>query len=103
MADDTEYRSNIPRLSHKNYFAWALRAKAELIQNNAWNAIDPGFGEAALADLNVDQQRINRKAIAFLYKNVSDNYLSDIADCTLAKNAWETPQVEILPVQTSRK
>lgn len=82
--DEPDYRSNIPRLNSKNYFAWRLRAKAELIQSNCWNAIEPGFGEP----LNTDQERINRKALSFLYKNVSDTYLNDIAECLYANEAW---------------
>ncbi|KAJ8876852.1 hypothetical protein PR048_021299 [Dryococelus australis] len=74
--DEPENRSNIPRFNPKNYFAWRLRAKAELIQSNFWNKIEPGFTEPP----NTDQKRINRKALSFLYKNVSDTYLSDIAE-----------------------
>ena len=85
MADKDD---SIQKLQVHNYYVWSRRAKAELIERNCWNAIDPGFGDA-VDDMNADQQRVNRKAYAFLLKHVADSYVEDIGDTEIAKAAWE--------------
>jgi len=85
MADKDD---SIQKLQVDNYYVWSRRAKAELIERNCWNAIDPGFGDA-VDEMNADQQRVNRKAYAFLLKHVADSYVEDIGDTEIAKAAWE--------------
>lgn len=86
MADETRSES-IPKLSKNNYYVWSRRARAELVERNCWNAVDPGFDDKV--ELNETQARLNRKAIAFLLKSVSDAYVEDIGEIHRAKEAWE--------------
>ena len=85
MATSTdEFR--IPKLNADNYHAWSIRARAALVQRNAWEAIDPGYGPA----MSNDERKLNEKALTFLFLVVEDNYLDDIGSCSRAKEAWET-------------
>ena len=60
----------IVKLKASNYYAWSKVLKAELIEKNGWNAVDPGFDAEDVDDLNVDQPKLKRKALATLFKNV---------------------------------
>jgi len=84
MADKDE---SIQKLQVDKY-VWSRRAKAELLERNCWNAIDPGFSDA-VDDMNADQQGVNRKAYAFLLKHGADSYVEDIGNTDITKAAWE--------------
>jgi len=77
---------SIERFRDDENSVWSRRAKAEMIERNCWNAVEPSFSE----DMNQDQLRVNKKALAFLSKHVADSYVEDIGECERARDAWES-------------
>ncbi|KAE8747188.1 hypothetical protein FOCC_FOCC006055 [Frankliniella occidentalis] len=100
MEDEGGYqRSNLLGADGGNYYPWSKRMEARLIDKNCWNAIDPGFGDAvhenpdeaaAIAGLNQEQQRVNRKARGLIFDALHSTTLYDVGEFQLAKRAWDT-------------
>ena len=90
MADEGKAREddNYLRLNQHNYYVWAIRTQAGLVEKNCWNAVDPGFDD--VEELNAEQARTNRRALAHIFRHVNDEYLQDIGDCERAREAWKT-------------
>ena len=90
MSDNkaTSKNANIPRLNKGNYYAWSRRVKSELVEKNGWIAIEPGYGNVNPSDYNEVQSRANRKALSFMLKYVSDDYIEDIGELEKAEEAW---------------
>lgn len=76
-------------LNENNYSTWSVRARGYLSSKNCWKAINPGYGTTAPADLSADDANTNAKALYLLQSIVSDNYIEDISDVLLAKEAWQ--------------
>ncbi|KAJ8877727.1 hypothetical protein PR048_022182 [Dryococelus australis] len=89
MVEGTDDRDlvNFPKLTTGDYLSWKLRVKGHMIDKNYWIAIEPGYVEIGV--LNIDQGRLNRMALFVLYRSVGDDFLLDIEDCERAKLAWE--------------
>lgn len=85
MAALDEFR--IPKLSSENYHAWAIRARAALVQKGCWEAIEPGYGGREMTN---DERKINNRALTFMFLVVKDTYLDDIGECSSAHEAWNT-------------
>jgi hypothetical protein len=61
---DFEMKDLIPKLHTVNYYLWPWQAQSGLIERNCWNAVNRGFEDVSVADLNEQRQRTNRKALA---------------------------------------
>ncbi|KAJ8873077.1 hypothetical protein PR048_026693 [Dryococelus australis] len=85
MAEDTEIKRAVVSRGEENYNSWSIRTKAELVNTNCWKAVEPGFGDAKLTDLNNEQARVNKPACACIFSVVRDSILEDIGDIPLAK------------------
>jgi hypothetical protein len=84
----TREYENYLRLNQHNYYVWAIPTHAGLVEKNCWNAVDPGFD--GVEELNAEQARTNRRALAHIFRHVNDEYLQDIGDCERARAAWLT-------------
>lgn len=73
------------KLDGDNYHAWAIRARAVMVQKRCWEAIDPGYGPEDMTDA---QKKKNDEALTLLFLIVEDTFLDDIGDCIRAKDAW---------------
>ena len=67
-AEGGEQRDFLPKLVKGNYYAWSRKAKAELVERNCWNVIEPGYGNVDVDNLNQEQAITNRKALCFLLR-----------------------------------
>ncbi|KAJ8895881.1 hypothetical protein PR048_001221 [Dryococelus australis] len=88
MAEDTEIKRVVVLREEENYHSLSIRTEAELVNRNCWKAVEPGFGDAKLTDLNDEQAQVNRKARAYIFSVVRDSILKDIGDIPLAKEIW---------------
>ena len=77
-----EYK--LKKLDGENYHAWAIRARAVMVQKKCWEAIDPGYGP----EMTIEERNRNEEALTLLFLIVEDTFLDDIGDCNTAKERY---------------
>ena len=83
-------KDSITKLGSANYYAWSVQVQSILDSKDLWEAIEDGWTEEELEDLDEDDKKKNKKALAFLKKSVEDSHLEFIGHLKSAKEAWDT-------------
>lgn len=82
-----------------NFYTWSKRMESKFIERGCFSAISPGFGPevhdepdeiTAMALLDADQLRANKKARGLILDSVSSSIIYDIGEFQLAKKCWDT-------------
>lgn len=74
------------KLHGDNYHAWAIRARALMVQKKCWEAVEPGYGP----EMTENERRKNDEALTLMFLVVEDTFLDDIGECIRARDAWNS-------------
>ncbi|GBM99707.1 hypothetical protein AVEN_104066-1 [Araneus ventricosus] len=74
----------LKKLDGDNYHAWAIRARAIMVQKKCWEVTDPGYG----TEMTNNERKKNDEALSLMFLIVKDTFLDDIVDCVRAKETW---------------
>ncbi|KAJ8881720.1 hypothetical protein PR048_018206 [Dryococelus australis] len=83
MGNDKDNGQNMaqPNLMKNNWRVCSRRATAALKEKNRLTEFE--------VEMSVDQQRLNRTVLSFLFKAVSGICIEDIGNCEMAQVTWE--------------
>ncbi|GAV84334.1 DUF4219 domain-containing protein [Cephalotus follicularis] len=87
-----------PRLTKENFDNWALRMKAILRAQSAWEVVNKGYKEpqddATLNQVQKDALEKSRKkdkhALSIIHQGLDDVMFEKMANVKTSKEAWET-------------
>ncbi|KAJ0975708.1 hypothetical protein J5N97_017673 [Dioscorea zingiberensis] len=86
-----------PMLSKTNYATWALKMKACLRAQGAWEAVEPKD-----ASTRVEEKK-DQMAVAAIYQAVPEDVLLMLAEKETAKEAWQTLKTMYLGAERVKK
>ena len=80
-------RFKVTTLSTDNYSVWSREAKAYLILNGLWCAVDESAAFLALEQQKRDEQ--SARALAVIQLSIGHDISETIVTCDTPKEAWE--------------
>jgi gag-polypeptide of LTR copia-type/Domain of unknown function (DUF4219) len=78
----------IEPLDVDNYAIWSKKMKSVLIEKDLWDGAFVGKKLSDTSATTIDD-KASHKALALITLNVADHHVTEIGDCTTAKEAWD--------------
>ncbi|XP_074327215.1 uncharacterized protein LOC141665128 [Apium graveolens] len=82
-----------PMLTRMNYTVWAMKMKVLIQAHGVWEAIEQTDLKAQTDQKACAKERVDKVALAMIYRSIPEEMLLSLSDKKKAKDAWEALRI----------